>query len=431
MAETTKSENMKILIVSVNAGGGHTAAMESLLLSLQQFAPYVDVECFTSSTRVLEHIHRLAYTKGASLYHAFYKATAHSTALRKAYFGMTYSSIRAFCSELAPLMGEYDAVISTHFMQTYALLKGKHTLGLPTKIIAYVPDFDHSCIHVPCYAGLCVDAVIAQGTSLLANLARLYNFAPEQLQRAGFLPRTTFTEVRALSAAQARERVAALDIPLVSQLCADAFTVVVTGGAYWTMRLYSVLKHLASCTANGATPAFTQPANQILMVCGHNTKAYCVYSHLRHTTGLNVIPLPFLAAEQLAAVFRSADVTVLASVAPATLYELLEAKAGPLLVHRINPGPEPCNLAFLLQHHLAHYLPKPTELLNVLCRLSTSPQSRAHWQQTFWQTAERERVAAHDRARQNTELIVRIAAQKEACPSTWLAAASPVRFLNL
>jgi hypothetical protein len=422
---------MKILIVSVHAGGGHTAAMYSLLLSLQQFAPYVDVECFTSSTRVLEHIHRLAYTKGASLYHAFYKATAHSTALRKAYFGMTYSSIRAFCSELAPLIGEYDAVISTHFMQTYALLKAKHTLGLPTKIIAYVPDFDHSCIHVPCYAGLCVDAVIAQGTSLLANLARLYNFAPEQLQRAGFLPRTTFTDVRALSAAQARERVAALDIPLVSQLRANAFTVVVTGGAYWTMGLYSVLKHLASCTANGATPAFTQLANQILMVCGHNTKAYCAYKHLRHTTGLNVIPLPFLAAEQLAAVFRSADVTVLASVAPATLYELLEAKAGPLLVHRINPGPEPCNLAFLLQHHLAHYLPNPAELLNVLCRLSAAPQARAHWQQTFWRTAERERVAAHERARQNTELIVRIAAQKEACPSTCLAVASPVRVLNL
>ena len=89
---------MKILIVSVNAGGGHTAAMYSLLLSLQQFAPYVDVECFTNPDRVLEHIHRLAYTKGASLYQAFYKATAHSTVLRKVYFGMTYSSIRAFCS---------------------------------------------------------------------------------------------------------------------------------------------------------------------------------------------------------------------------------------------------------------------------------------------------------------------------------------------
>ncbi len=387
--------------------------------------------CFTSPDRVLEHIHRLAYTKGASLYQAFYKATAHSTVLRKAYFGMTYSSIRAFCSELAPLMGEYDAVISTHFMQTYALLKAKHTLGLPTKIIAYVPDFDHSCIHAPCYAGLCVDAVIAQGTSLLAQLARLYNFAPEQLQRAGFLPRTAFTDVRELSAAQARERVAALDIPLVSHLRADAFTVVVTGGAYWTMGLYSVLKHLASYPSNGETPAFTRPANQILMVCGHNTKAYRAYSHLRHTTGLNVIPLPFLPAEQLAAVFRSADATVLASVAPATLYELLEAKAGPLLVHRINPGPEQYNLSFLLQHHLAHYLPNPVELLNVLLRLSASPQSRAHWQQTFWQTAERERVAARERARQNTELIVRIAAQEEACPSRWLAADGPVRFLNL
>jgi UDP-N-acetylglucosamine:LPS N-acetylglucosamine transferase len=422
---------MKILIVSVNAGGGHTTAMYSLLLSLQRFTPDVSVEHSISPNRALEHIHRLAYTKGAYLYNAFYKATAHSTALRKAYFGVTYSSIRSFYSELAPLLDEYDAVISTHFMQTYALLKAKHTLGLPTKIIAYVPDFDHSCIHVPCYASLCVDAVLAQGPLLLEKLAHLYHFAPERLQRAGFLPRHTFTDVRVLSAAQARERVAALDIPLVSHLRPDAFTVVVTGGSYWTMGLYSVLKHLASCPANGAAPIFTRPANQILIACGHNTKAYRAYCHLRHTTGLNVIPLPFLPAEQLAAVFRSADATVLASAAPATLYELIEAKAGPLLVHRINPGPEQSNLAFLLQHRLAHYLPNPRELLQVLLRLSASPQVRAHWQQAFWQAAERERVAARERARQNTELIVRVAAQHEADPRSWLSADDPVSLLRL
>src|SRR5215510_15581310 len=265
---------MKILIVSVNAGGGHTAAMYSLLLSLQRFAPYVDVDCFTSSNRVLEHIHRLAYTKGVYLYNAFYKATAHSTALRKAYFGVSYPSIRALYSELAPLLDAYDAVISTHFMQTYALLKAKHTLGVPTKIIAYVPDFDHSCIHVPCYAGLSVDAVLAQGTALLAALARHDDFAPERIQRAGFLARPAFTDVRALSPVQARERVAALDIPLVSRLRAEAFTVVVTGGAYWTMGLYDVLKRLACYPTTRTTPAFTRPTNQILVVCGHNTRAY-------------------------------------------------------------------------------------------------------------------------------------------------------------
>ena len=289
---------MKILIVSVNAGGGHTTAMHSLLLSLQRFAPSVSVEHYISPNRVLEHIHRLAYTKGPYLYNAFYKATAHSTTLRKAYFGVTYASIRSFYNELAPLLGEYDVVISTHFMQTYALLKAKHSRGLPTKIIAYVPDFDHSCIHVPCYAGLRVDAVIAQSPLLLSKLVQVYDFVPEWLQRGGFLPRTPFTDVRALSAAQARERVAAWDMPLVSHLRADAFTVVVTGGTYWTMGLYGVLKHLASCPADGGPPVFTRPVNQILVVCGHNTRAYRAYSHLRHATGLNVIPLPFLQAEQ-------------------------------------------------------------------------------------------------------------------------------------
>jgi hypothetical protein len=221
---------------------------------------------------------------------------------------------------------------------------------------------------------------------------------------------------------QARQRVAALDVPLVAHLRTDAFTVVVTGGAYWTMGLYGVLKHLASYSSSGGSAVFSRPANQILVVCGHNTRAYRAYRQLRHATGLNVIPLPFLPAEQLAAVFRSADATILASVAPATLYELMAAKAGPLLVHRINPGPEQWNLSFLLHHHLAHYLPNPQELRHVLLRLSTSPQLRADWQQAFWQAAERECTAARERARQNAHLIVHVAAPQEACPSGWPAA---------
>jgi hypothetical protein len=94
----------------------------------------------------------------------------------------------------------------------------------------------------------------------------------------------------------------------------------------------------------------------------------------------------------------------------------MEAKAGPLLVHRINPGPEQGNLSFLLQHHLAQHLPNPRKLFHVLLRLSTSPQHRAHWQQAFWQAAERERTAACERARQNAELIVHMAAQRDASP---------------
>ena len=66
---------MKTLIVPVNAGAGHITAMQSLLLSLQRFAPEVNVAHFTSPNRALEHLHRLAYTKGAYLYNAFYKAT--------------------------------------------------------------------------------------------------------------------------------------------------------------------------------------------------------------------------------------------------------------------------------------------------------------------------------------------------------------------
>jgi hypothetical protein len=197
------------------------------------------------------------------------------------------------------------------------------------------------------------------------------------------------------------------------------------------MELYGFLKQLASSHANGGPPVFAQSTNQILIVCGHNSRAYCAYSRLRQTTGLNIIPLPFLSAEQLAAVFRSADITVLASVAPATLYELIEARAGPLLVHRINPGPEQANLSFLLQHRLAQYLPTPQALGHVLLRLSASAPLRARWQQAFWHRAEHEREAARERAQLNTEFILRVAARQEACPNHWLPATTPRSPLSL
>lgn len=403
---------MKILLVSLQAGGGHRAALDSLKQSLQRFTPHVHVESFISATTRLDHAHRLAYTTSPRLYDLVYNATAQRALWHRLFFTMTWPLIRDVYNELIAhgALHSYDAVISTHFMQTYALLKAKKVLGLAGKIIAYVPDFDDSCLHFPRYQGLQVDAVIAQGPLLLSRLAQLYSFPQERMQRGGFLPRHAFTEAGALSVAQAREHVARLDVPLASQLRPDVFTIVLTGGTYWAMQLGGLLRALADCPAGVTMPAWTLPAMQILVVCGHNDKAYEAYQHLRYATGLRLIPLPFLPAESLAAVFRSADVTVLTSVAPATLYELLEAHTGSLLVYRVNPGPERFNLAFFLRHNLGQYVPHAPTLAQMLSIFERSPDSRAQSQQAFCQAAACERTAARLRAQQTAKFIVRIAA---------------------
>ena len=79
-----------------------------------------------------------------------------------------------------------------------------------------------------------------------------------------------------------------------------------------------------------------------------------------------------------------------------------------------------------------HSVPKQVYIEgSVLLRLSASPQYRVHWQQAFWPAAERERAAAHERAHQNAEFIVHVAAQKEADPSRGLAADGHVSALSL
>jgi hypothetical protein len=389
-----------VIIISALAGGGHKSAMYSLGESLQRFTPELKVGYFESRVEDIEQAHRIVYSKFQRLYDSFYNLME-CDALRGTYFCSTRLMIDKLRAELTDLIAEPIApvVVSTHFMQTYALLQLKVQHDTDVKIVAYVPDFDESLIHIPTYNGLLPDAVIAQSPSYLAKLRRKYAYLPQQTIQAGYVPRKPFSEARALSTQAARVALGKQNLLSLSRLSPDRFTVVATGGAYWVEHLYSAFEQLAEQNA------FDWEHGQALIVCGNNQRAFEKFSRLAAHTGRHIFALPFLNAEQMALVFRSADATVLSGIAPATLYELLETDAGPIFIHRINPGPEKFNLQMVQAHALADYRPQRAELLSTLEFLSRNPKAAFAAKTKFCQQAHRERAAAQARAKAVAEFL--------------------------
>jgi hypothetical protein len=126
-----------VLIVSLAAGGGHLAAMFSIERALQEHTPAVSTECFESKLQSLDQIHRSSYTFSDNLYNWLYRA-GDLTVVQDVASVVVQPIIQEIADELRPVFESkvYDAVVSTHFFQTHALLKLKKELGLRTKIIA-------------------------------------------------------------------------------------------------------------------------------------------------------------------------------------------------------------------------------------------------------------------------------------------------------
>jgi len=393
----------QVVIVSVAAGGGHKTAMYSLGQSLARFAPSLVPTYFESHIEDLEKAHRVVYSKFTRAYDFFYDMTDNDW-LRRLYFMTTSALVAKMKAEMRPLF-DSDArlIISTHFMQTYALLQLKHELNSSVKIVAYIPDFDESMVHFPEVKGNIPDAVIAQSPRLLQKLAQKYKLPKTATVQAGYIPRAEFSDARKQSPKIARENLSRIDAPLAKHIQTELFTLVATGGTFWVESLYDALEPLARSSA------FDWTRSQLIIACGNNKTAYQKYKSLGERHGVGIIPLPFLNYAQMALLFRSASAVVLSGVAPATLYELLETDAGPISIYRINPGPEKFNLAYVRQKQLAEFTPEAALLRARLAQLSRAPDEVVQQKQAFCKAALNERKEALARAEQMASFIEQLA----------------------
>lgn len=395
----------KVTIVSITAGGGHKTAMYSLGQMLERFAPSVEAAYYQSPDEDLERTHRIIYTTFAPLYNLAYKAMDNERVqeISKLLFAAgTQERMR----EMRPIVEDRTnrLIISTHLMQTFALLKLKQELGSSIKIVAYVPDFDLSTAHFPRHHRLRADAAIAQNPSLLEKLHQRCGVARENLQQGGFIARPEFSAVQQRSPQAARRALNGFGFTLTSPVDENAFTLTATGGAYWVSEIYNEMKRLAE------SQKFNWDNSQLLVACGNNQAAFKKYLALNAANPrVKIIPLPFLSYQQMATLYRASDAVVLSGIAPATMYELLEVRSALPVIHRINPGPEKYNLEYARSHGIGEVVLDKAELVRFLESLSHDREKVAALQATFKAIAVRESREALERSAACAAFIERLA----------------------
>lgn len=389
----------KVVIMSVAAGGGHKTAMLSIARTLSEYAPLLEVECFESQVESLDALHRNSYTLNEGLYDALYKV-GDLQVVQDVWSVIFLPLMKKLMDEFRPIMqsDRYDVIISTHFVQTFAMVKLREELGSTVKILAYIPDFDESSVHFAAYKGHRADGAIAQSPRFLAKLHKRFGVPRHALQQAGYVTREEFTAVRNLTKVEAVRRVAALPFQGAESISDNRMTFVAAGGSFWVSEIYKEIKQL------GESEAMNWQNVQILVVCGHNEEAYRDYMLLQKELSTNnsdvrIVPLPFMNAEQLALVYRASDAVMLSGIAPATLYELIEAQAGQPVIRRVNPGPERFNLKYILDRNLAVSTPSKEDFLSLMMNLSHSPTLLAQYNERHRQAAEQERAFAQRRAK--------------------------------
>jgi UDP-N-acetylglucosamine:LPS N-acetylglucosamine transferase len=395
----------RVVVVSVAAGGGHKTAMVSIARTLSEHAPTLEVECFESTVESLDALHRNSYTFNEGFYDALYKA-GDLKVVQDVSSVFLSSIVKEVADEFRPFMlsGNYDTIISTHFVQTFAMLKLREELGSSVKILAYIPDFDESTVHFAAYKGIRPDAAIAQSPRFLAKLNRRLGVPRNALHQAGYITRPEFTAARDITKEEALQRVAALPFTGASAIVPGKRTFVAAGGSFWVSEIYKEIKQL------GESEDFQWDNAQILVVCGNNEEAYHDYMRLQEdlsakNSAVCIVPLPFMNAEQLASVYRASDAVMLSGIAPATLYELIEAQAGQPVVRRVNPGPERFNLKYILDHNLALYAPESDDFLSLMTNFSQSPVLMDEYNYAHRLAAEQERAFAQRRAKSMATFI--------------------------
>lgn len=357
----------KVLLASLNAGGGHHALRDSFHQVLRtadpegrRFQPVV----WDSSDRFLNW---------------FYSTVVHHmTALQGRIVDLSGRDwVIDIVSRASPALlieakrvlreNRYDAVISTHFMLSMMFAKAKHALGSDTKIVAAIPDYGIPTNSFrPQQAQLRADHTLVVGEDTFQHFVDDQHVPESQIHLSGFVTQEPFIRAgRILSATPRREdakelilRSVAGELPQLAGLDPRRPTLLFLGGSAWTAKTGPVLERLFE------NLPLMQRLN-LVVVCGKDQKFEAQIAS-RALAFPNVAVCGFVSATMLANLMALADASVLGSLAPATMQELLEVGAGPLLLHHFIPGTEQPHATYIERARVGAYEPNPEAMVALI-----------------------------------------------------------------
>jgi hypothetical protein len=350
----------RVLLASLNAGGGHHALRDSFAAALGRDPEErrLDPLVWTSADHFIDRFYSVCVRFLPRFQGKIVELSGQRWALKTA---MALSP-QLHTEALALLRREpFDLLVTTHPMQSMTFAEVRHQLGLKTPLVLAVPDYGVPATgYRPPLPALRSDALIVMEESTLEHYRSL-GVPEDRLHLSGFLTREPFVRVGARLRAEGRDTArATLKAEVVAaqpdfaRFDLSRPTLIFLGGSAWTVKTEPVLEAVL------ADPAVREAAN-VIVVAGRDRT---FETRLRSRAADDIHVFGFVAPEVLAALMGLADVPVLGSLAPATLQELLEVGLGPLLLFHFIPGSERPHVGYIDTQRLGLYAPDTGEMLH-------------------------------------------------------------------
>ncbi|MGQ0507928.1 MAG: hypothetical protein ACT4TC_21710 [Myxococcaceae bacterium] len=350
----------KVLLATMNVGGGHTALRDSFAQALGAVDPRRDrfdpIVWDSQDTRisgfydfVIHHIPHVQQT--------VYDLSDVDLGVRVvslAYPGIV-REVRALLQQTRP-----DVVVSTHLVLSMMFARARRHLGMDVPLVSAIPDYGAATRgFFPEQEDLRGDFCITMDSATREGLLTDRGFAPEIIHLSGFLTRPSFkprpSDRSALWAKLKKEH------SRLGPLNPFRPTVIFLGGSAWTEKTDPVLDALL------AQPKLLNRINTIV-VCGRNAEFESAL-RAKVANAPQIAVFGFVSAELMASLQQLADFPVLGSLAPASLQELLETRCGPLMLFHYIPGTEGAHVQYIEDNDIGLYEPNALGMVDVIAQV--------------------------------------------------------------
>lgn len=353
----------RVLLASLNAGGGHNALRDSFAAALARVDPEqqrFQQEVWNSADRVIDWFYATCVRFIPRFQGTVFELSSQPWAVRTAM--MLSPQLLAEASSLLRSR-RFDLLLTTHPVQGLVLARVRRALGLSMPLVMAVPDYGVPASgYYPPLAKLRPDALVVMEEGTLEHYRSL-GVPHDRLHLSGFLTRDSFvrvgarlrTEGRDTARAALRTEVAAAH-PEFAEFQLHRPTLLFMGGSAWTYKTWPLLERVL------ADPALAEAAN-VVVVAGRD-RTFEARLRRRVRPGMHVFG--FVSPDVLAALMGLADAPVLGSLAPASLQEMLEVGLGPLMLFHYIPGAERPHAGYIESQRLGLYVPGVEDMLGRL-----------------------------------------------------------------
>ena len=357
----------RVLLASLDAGGGHAALRDSLARALTlpgAAPPRFEVFCWDSSHRLTGQVYGIVVRYIPWVQGAAYRAIESPAVVHAVTRGLP-----GLLREAAATLQAFrpDIVVTTHFLVEGAFARARRRLGAAVRLVSAIPDYGIPARGlVPDAQGVRSDAVIVMDEETCEHVVGRCGLPPGRVHLSGFIPREPFDRAAAVARAQPARRAArAAILTGLRAECGKLATldparpvVLFLGGSAWTRKTWPVLAGLLACREG------LERLN-VIVACGRDAR-FEAFLCARGVARPGIAVLGAVTPAVMAPLMALADWPVLGSLAPATMQELLHVGCGPLFVHQVIPGTETPHVAYLERNGIGIYETNPAAMLTLL-----------------------------------------------------------------